>query len=214
MSTRRKALAKGSSTRTRVLGACRELFNERGPGQVTTAEISAAVGIAEGNLYYYFQRKEQIVEALFEAYAEAMTRVAVSYVSCGDGPSGSGGYLKAWFNLMWEWRFFYRDGATVLNLAPALRPRLKALSDDAQDHVRGALEAMVAADLIRATPEQIGSLIVNAWIVSTYWIDYLRTIRGVTDLNRQHIAWGAAQMQSLFAPFLTPAGLKLVDLRF
>src|SRR5271154_2281816 len=49
------------STKGRVLRACLQLFNERGVGNVTTAEIAATVGINQGNLYYYFKRKEQIV---------------------------------------------------------------------------------------------------------------------------------------------------------
>ena len=58
------------STKGRVLLACLQLFNERGVSNVTTAEIAATVGINQGNLYYYFKRKEQIVVALFDEFEQ------------------------------------------------------------------------------------------------------------------------------------------------
>ena len=76
-------------TRAKILAACRELFNERGPAAVTTAEISAAVHINEGNLYYHFQRKEQILEALFDAFADQLLAVATSHAHRDEAYSAS-----------------------------------------------------------------------------------------------------------------------------
>ena len=193
-----------------MLSACRDLFNERGPAAVTTAEIAAAVGINEGNLYYHFQRKEQILEALFSAFEARLEAVATAYVAPG-GATRYAPYLAGWFTLMWEWRFFYRDGATIFRLAPSLRARLKTLSDAGQDHVRQALAGMQAAGLLAAGPAETEHLIVNAWIVSTYWIDYLRSRRGLGEVRREHLDWGAAQVASLFRPYLTEAGLAAAE---
>ncbi len=210
---RAKASAKGTKgaakpgTRDRVLAACRDLFNERGPAAVTTAEIAAAVGINEGNLYYHFQRKEQILEALFSVFEARLEAVATAFEAPAGAASRYAPYLAGWFTLMWEWRFFYRDGGTIFRLAPALRPRLTTLSDSGQDHVRQALAGMKAAGLLRASPADTETLIVNAWIVSTYWIDYLRSRRGLSEVRREHLDWGAAQVASLFRPYLTEAGL-------
>ena len=195
-----------ASTRVRILSACRDLFNERGPASVTTAEIAAEVGINEGNLYYHFQRKEQILEALFAEFEARLERVATAYAGPGKGRRYRP-YLAGWFTLMWAWRFFYRDGGTIFRLAPDLRPRLKTVSDAGHDHVRRALAGMQTAGLLRASADEAESLIVNAWIVSAYWIDYLRSRRGITEVRRDHLDWGAAQVASLFRPYLTEAGL-------
>src|SRR5580658_8776936 len=150
-------------TRTRILAACRRLFNERGPADVTTAEIAAAVGINEGNLYYHFQRKERIVAALFDEYEQSFHDVAAAYRAGADDPGHYRDYFVGWFNLMWEWRFFYRDGAAVDRLAPRLRRHLKSLADDGQAQIRRVLQGMAAAALIGATPEEIETLVVNGW---------------------------------------------------
>lgn len=198
-------------TRTRILDACKSLFNERGPMAVTTAEIAAAVGIQEGNLHYHFNRKEQILEALFGDFEQALR--AVADAGQAHSPGGYAAYLNGWFGLMWDWRCFYRDSALVYNLAPGLRARLEALNNELQGQVLSVLESMIAARLLKADRRQLDGLIVNAWIVSTYWIDYLRSRRGVTAVTREHIDWGAAQVLSLFAPYLTAAGAALVAAR-
>lgn len=207
------------ATRARILTACRRLFNERGPVAVTTAEIAADVHINEGNLYYHYQRKEQILEALFGAFEQQLLAVATSHAPGDDeNHADSAGqryrdYLDRWFALMWEWRFIYRDGAAIFRIAPALRERVAAATGRGQGHIRDALSGMRALGLLQASAVEIESLMVNAWIVSTYWIDYLRTSRGIDELRREHLAWGASQVASLFRPFLTTKGLALVEPR-
>ena len=200
-----------SKTRIRILAACRQLFNERGPSSVTTAEIAATLGINEGNLYYHFQRKEQILEALFAEFENRLREAASVYQSYGDDIRRYPDYLSGWFTLMWRWRFFYRDAAAVHRLSPSLRPRLKALSDDGQNHIREALNGMQAAGLISIPEQEMEALIVNSWIVSTYWIDYLRSRHGISEVTRVHLNWGAAQVMSLFRPFLTPKWTALTE---
>jgi hypothetical protein len=99
---------------------------------------------------------------------------------------------------MWEWRCFY--GASVYRLAPMLKPRLMALTDRGQAKVRRALMDMVDEGRLTGSAEEIDQLVVNAWIVATYWIDYLRTRQGVDVITRDHLRWGFAQVQALFTP--------------
>jgi AcrR family transcriptional regulator len=201
------------NTRMRILAACRALFNERSPADVTTAQIAATVGINEGNLYYHFNRKEQILEALFGEFERGLREVAAADLTQSDHPAHYSGYLSGWFSLMWEWRFFYRDSALIFRLAPSLRPKVQALSDHGQEQIRRVLGNRRKAGLLRATDEEIERLIVNAWIVSTYWIDYLRSRHGVEDITREQLDWGASQIVSLFRPYLTAAGLELFDIK-
>jgi AcrR family transcriptional regulator len=199
-------------TRTRILETCKDLFNERGPLAVTTAEIAAAVGIQEGNLHYHFNRKEQILETLFGQFEQALRAVAMADAGQDDPPGRYAAYLSGWFGLMWDWRCFYRDSALIYDLAPALRPRLDALNAELQGQVLRVLEGMAEAGLLKASGKQMDELVVNAWIVSTYWIDYLRSRRGIRVLTREHIDWGASQVFSLFAPYLTKAGNAAVNI--
>ncbi len=198
-----------ASTRDRILEACRVLFNERGPNDVTTAEIAQVVGISEGNLHYHFRRKEQIVVALFEMFETALDRVAEPDGEIERRPDPQRVYLAGWFNLMWEWRFLY--AANVYRLAPTLQPRLKHITDMGQGHVRRVLQQLVQRGKLAAGEADIEKLVVNAWIVSSYWIDYLRSRQGVELVTRDHLRWGFAQVEALFTPYAMPSRQEQID---
>ena len=55
-------------TRDRILETARDLFNARRFGNVTTAELAAECGIAEGNLWYHFKNKRALLEAITERF--------------------------------------------------------------------------------------------------------------------------------------------------
>lgn len=185
-------------TRARILDVCRALFNERGPAEVTTAEIALAAGISEGNLHYHFRRKELIVVALFDGFEQAIGAVARGHAGVALEQD-----LVDWFNLMWEWRFLY--AASVYRLAPSLQPRLKTISDENQARILARLLELRAAGRLDASKAEVERLVVNAWIVASYWIDYLRTRQGVATVTRAHLRWGLAQVKALFAPYVEAA---------
>lgn len=181
---------KRQNTRERILDTCRKLFNSRGPVAVTTAVIADAAGINEGNLYYYFKKKADIVNALFDRFAEEQLELASHDRD-----------LRVWFELMWDWRFFYRDSSALYAMDPSLRSRLRETSDIVQGHGRDHLRELVARGHLQASEEEIERLVENAWIISTYWIDYLHSRHGITRVTRKHIDWGYQQMEALFEPY-------------
>lgn len=191
-----------SVTRERVLEVALALFNARGPGKVTTAEIAEGVGINEGHLYYYFKRKEHIVAALFDWFEQALLAVAAPPDGDPENVSTYQAYLQGWFRLMSDYRCFYQHGAALFAAVPALRPRLHLLIGRSQMAAREVLARMVAHGLLQAPPEGIDPLLTNVWIVSCYWMDYLHLQTGRAELGPAEFAWGAAQVQSLLAPYL------------
>ncbi|KOX43008.1 TetR family transcriptional regulator [Streptomyces purpurogeneiscleroticus] len=178
------------------------LFNARGLGRVTTAEIAAAAGIREGNLQYHFPRKSGLVEAVFAAFEAEALAVAGRMPADPAAPEALLGYQRAWFDLIWRYRCIYRDGIAMVDIAPALRPRIHALRAETQALARGVFEAAVRAGRLRIAPEALGRLIDNAWIVSSHWMNH--RLQGGTTLTEADLDWGFAQLRDLFAPYLAP----------
>ncbi|MBP32721.1 TetR/AcrR family transcriptional regulator [Methylobacterium sp.] len=189
-------------TRTRILAVSLALFNARGLGRVTTAEIAAAAGIREGNLQYHFPRKSGLVEAVFAAFEAEALAVAGRMPADPAAPEALLCYQRAWFDLIWRYRCIYRDGIAMVDIAPALRPRIHALRAETQALARGVFEAAVRAGRLRIAPEALGRLIDNAWIVSSHWMNH--RLQGGTTLTEADLDWGFAQLRDLFAPYLAP----------
>ncbi len=183
------------------------LFNERGVDRVTTAEIADTAGINEGNLYYYFQKKEHLALALFDMFADALVATAERRVTDPADPNAFAVYHRGWFDLMWEFRFFYRDGAALRVLAPALREKLHGLTLRGQAAVRLVFGMMRTHGFLRATDEEIAVLIDNLWIVSSYWMDYRRK-DATSSVTQEDLAWGFRQVEMLVRPYLTDSGLR------
>ena len=190
------------STRDRILAVSLALFNARGLGRVTTAEIAAATGIREGNLQYHFPRKSGLVEAMFAGFEAEAVAVAGRMPADPAAPEALLAYQRAWFDLSWRYRCVYRDGIAMVEIAPALRPRVHALRARTQALARGVFEAGVRAGRLRIDPDALGRLIDNAWIVSSHWMSH--RLQGGTAMTEADLDWGFAQVRDLFTPYLAP----------
>lgn len=76
---------KSNKTKERILDTSIKLFNEKKASNVSTVQISAAMKISPGNLYYYYANKEEVIrhiwakrmvkemDDLMDRYADAAT---------------------------------------------------------------------------------------------------------------------------------------------
>lgn len=203
-----RAMSKSpSTTRERVLETCRRLFNEKGPVAVTTAEIAATVGINEGNLYYYFKKKDQIVLALFDQFELALGEMARRQMDHIEQDKADEDSIMDFFKLAWEWRFFYRDAQSLYALAPELRERNKVLSEASHEAARRLLRHAIQHGRLKVPDAAVERLVVNAWIICTFWIEYLQVAKGVTRITKKHLELGYEQVQSLYWPY-APRGTQ------
>ncbi|WP_339490851.1 TetR/AcrR family transcriptional regulator [Pseudomonas sp. EL_65y_Pfl2_R95] len=189
---------KPRNTREKILATSRKLFNAKGVSVVTTAGIADAVGINEGNLYYYFKKKADLINVLFEQFTEEQMQLL-------DGQQD----MHLWFQLMWDWRFFYRDSMALFTLEPLLRKRLQEMSNRVQERALARLLELVEQGHLRASEDELKMLLENSWIISTYWIEYLHSRHGITRITRKHLELGYQQMLALYRPYLTGNGASL-----
>ena len=58
--------SKGEQTRTKIVEAALALFMERGFEATTMRAVAEEAGVSLGNAYYYFESKEELVQAFYE----------------------------------------------------------------------------------------------------------------------------------------------------
>ncbi len=194
------------AVRLRVLDRCRRLFNEEGFTGVTIARIAETLDMNEGHLHYYFNTKQQIVLALFDVFEKLVVEAAARGLDATDRADRYADYQENWFMLMWRYRFFYRDQRGLHRVAPALQKRMARVYAKGQAQFRHVLDDMVALGLVVANPDELEQLVINAWIISSYWIDYVTTLRGTAAITHSDLEAGMRQIDSLFALHVTETG--------
>ena len=57
---------KSNRTKGKILETSIKLFNEKKASNVSTVQISAAMEISPGNLYYYYANKEEVIRCIWQ----------------------------------------------------------------------------------------------------------------------------------------------------
>jgi AcrR family transcriptional regulator len=190
-------------TRDRILKAALALFNERGAVHVSLAQIAGRLGISEGNLWYHFRTKRELVAALFTELEERIEQNLSRPPAANDSQiEDFGDYARQSFRDIWEYRFLFRYRYDPEE-ERALAERMVAMTERGHRHTERILTEMVRRKLMRATPTEISELAANAWIISRYWLDYLQERHGVARITESDIQAGVKQLFALYRPYLT-----------
>lgn len=195
-----------SSTRDRILNMALKLLNARGMERVTTRLIADSTSINEGNLYYYFRTKEALCQALFTRLeAEALALLSTAAPEGGSLRPYSD-MLRNWLLLSWSYRFLFREIGAFGAGSPVLRSRVRRLSLRLRAEMERILDELRGHGLIDLPLAAQEPLLANLWIVGSYWMSYLVLHQAVRTIRPAHLAWGLAQLRSLYEPYLTAAG--------
>ncbi|HWI26081.1 MAG TPA: TetR/AcrR family transcriptional regulator [Stellaceae bacterium] len=183
--------------------AALHLFNERGEAHVSLAQIANRLGISEGNLWYHFRTKRDLVAALFAELEERIDRnLSRDPALAGGHLADFGDYARQSFRDIWEYRFLYRRRCDPEE-ENELAQRTVALTDRAHRYTERILAEMVRQNLMAANPQEITELAANAWIISRYWLDYLQERHGVARITEADLHAGVKQLFALYRPYLT-----------
>ena len=138
--------ARGAETKTRIIGAARDLLVRGGPANLTMRGIATEAGIALGNLQYHFATLEILIEALLTGELEAGRRRVEASFAAG----GALAKRRPLANVVDVLLDDHDDDALVrlfvglwslAAIAPSLRPQLRAFYDAWANLVAEALTA-------------------------------------------------------------------------
>src|SRR5450830_1688040 len=170
-------------TRERILEISLRLFNEFGEPNITTTIIADELNISPGNLYYHFRNKDDIVDSIFVQFEEEINRMLAVPADRRPTIEDVWLYLHLMFELVWRYRFFYRDLSDLLSRNRKLELHFKVILAHKIKVARQLSLDLRSERSLEAGDAQIDAMATNMVVVATYWLsyEYVRNPRNYTE---------------------------------
>ncbi|MDP5009492.1 MAG: TetR/AcrR family transcriptional regulator [Glaciimonas sp.] len=193
-------------TREKILELSLKLFNEFGEPNITTTIIADEMKISPGNLYYHFRNKDDIVNSIFVTFNEEIRHMLAMPEGKRPTIQDVWSYLHLMFELIWRYRFFYRDLSDLLSRNRTLELHFKEIYGHKIRVVKQVCEGLYAEQALQVTPTEIDVLSTNMVVTASYWLSYQYVLnpRKYTEQNFVETALNAGcyQVLSLMHPYL------------
>ncbi len=192
-------------TAERILEVTLELFNRFGEPNVSTTLISSELGISPGNLYYHYPAKDELINSLFERYERALGDL----LGASDGVRNvedAWFFMHSLFELIWEYRFLYRDLNDLLSKNRLLETHFQTVLKNKTRAVRTLLAGMSRHGGLNIDARELEPTANCMVVVLTYWLsfEYVRDPRHALEPEQaqQALMRGAHHVLNLLAPYL------------
>lgn len=194
-------------TRERILDLSLRLFNDFGEPNVNTTLISEEMNISPGNLYYHFKNKDDIINCIFQQFEREIDRLLTVPQDRKPNVEDAWLFLHVLFELIWKYRFFYRDLNNLLANNRTLELKFKQLLTQKVKVAKALADGLKAAGDLAADDREIEALATNMVVVATYWLSYSYVLDprrfNEPDVIGAALQRGCYQVLSLMAPYLT-----------
>lgn len=193
-----------SPTARKILESGRQLFNAKGYAATSLRDIAEAVGISKGNLTYHFPTKRSLAMRIIEE-TRTMSRSRRRNLQPGNIADDYVEHLLFAMNTAWENRFVLRDREEFA--AELDRPNSE-LAADYRELLELIKRIQAQGMFRRDAVDDIHVLTRSIWIVSRYWMDYLREFEGHQEITWDDQELGIRQHFAVLLPCLTATAKK------
>ena len=201
-------MAKKAPRRTaeRILASTLELFNRFGEPNASTTMISAELNISPGNLYYHFPSKDELVNTLFDQYEGRLYELLAASADVLD-VEDAWFFLHSLFELIWEYRFLYRDVGHLLSRNRRLETHFPAILLRKRAALRQLLDTLQAKHAASAAEDRQRDAVAASMVVLlTYWLSYEYVLQPRSAMEPENaqdaLLRGAYHVMGLLAPQL------------
>ncbi len=203
-------------TAERILEVTLALFNRFGEPNVSTTLISAELNISPGNLYYHYPAKDELINSLFDRFERALNELLNAGDSVRD-VEDAWFFMHSLFELIWEYRFLYRDLNDLLSKNRRLETHFQSVLKNKTRAVKSLLDSMSRAGSLQIDSREVDATATSMVVVLTYWLsfEYVRDPRHALEAENAQMALmrGAQHVLNLLTPYLEQGQRKhLIEL--
>ncbi|WP_180128899.1 TetR/AcrR family transcriptional regulator [Rhodoferax sp. BLA1] len=192
-------------TAERILEVTLLLFNRFGEPNVSTTLISNELNISPGNLYYHYPAKDELINALFDRFEHNLNEL----LGAGDevrNIEDAWFFLHTLFELIWQYRFLYRDLNDLLSKNRRLETHFQAILKNKTRAVKALLDGMRRNGALQIDSREMEVTATSMVVVLTYWLsfEYVRDPRHALEPSNAQTALlrGAQHVLNLMTPYL------------
>ena len=199
-------MAKKAPRRTaeRILETTLGLFNRFGEPNVSTTLISNELNISPGNLYYHYPAKEELVTALFNRYEAALHELLEAAPGVQD-VEDAWFFMHSLFELVWQYRFLYRDLNDLLSKNRRLETHVKDALLHKNTAFRSLLDSLTHAKALKMSMDQSEMIATHMVVMLTWWLSFeyvLNPRQALEDENAaDSLRRGARHVLGLISPY-------------
>ena len=205
-------------TAERILEVTLDLFNRFGEPNVSTTLISAELRISPGNLYYHYPSKDELINTLFDQYQHALLELLAAAEDVHEAED-AWFFLHSLFELIWQYRFFYRDLNHLLSRNRHLETRFPDLLARKKAALRALLDALADAPAAAHDERARDAVAASMVVLLTYWLSYEYVLQPRSAMEPENaqdaLLRGAWHVLGLLMPHLGEAArlqmLTLID---
>lgn len=198
-------------TKDKILTVSLKLFNENGYDAVTTARIAEAVGISEGNLWYHYRTKRDLVRAHQLALFEQIDKRLAITSTPETVLENYALFNRSVFEEVWTYQYLYRDQAEYGRTSPELEDKVGTVYEMTTAMVMRFFRHMIEAGHLVMPEDELAPLADNIWMVIRYWPSFLRETRRTVKLDKAALNAGIRHHFALFETHLTPAARRFFE---
>ena len=199
-------MAKKAPRRTaeRILEVTLDLFNRFGEPNVSTTLISSELNISPGNLYYHYPAKDELVNALFTRYEDALYELLNAAPGVHD-VEDAWFFMHSLFELVWQYRFLYRDLNDLLSKNRRLESHIKDALLHKTTAFRTLLDSLAHEGILHISVSEREATATHMVVMLTWWLsyEYVRDPRHALEPEsaQKSLLRGAKHVLGLLTPY-------------
>jgi AcrR family transcriptional regulator len=161
-------------TKNNILQKAIDLYNEFGTASVSMNSLAESLGISAGNLQYHYKNKEEIVRAILEEVFKQFdviyerTEVPFTLVTLRH-------LMRLNFNIVWKYRFFYRELGALLRNDKILARRFREIQEQRFTDQENIIKQLAGSGVVRSdlSHGELQNIIIVGWVLGNTWLSYV-----------------------------------------
>jgi AcrR family transcriptional regulator len=176
-----KTYKPSQQTKNSIVQKAIELFNEHGTAAVSLNALSEALGISTGNLQYHYRSKEEIIRAILEVMFNDWNAVYREMDTKSFNLNTLRRTLRINFDLVWKYRFFYRELNALLRNDKVLAKRYAAIQEQRLAEQEALTKQMIVSRGVQPPSKLLRNMVLAGWVLSNSWLSYVESTGRAID---------------------------------